>query len=69
MGRPSTLAPIEPNKAYPLETFRDATGLGRAAFASARQNGLIARKVGNRKFVLGSDFIDYLKRHGKTDQD
>jgi len=67
MARPATLAPIEPDKAYPLETFQDATGLGRAALATARHNGLIARKVGNRKFILGGDFIDYLKTYGKVE--
>ena len=67
MATTATLAPIQPDVLYPLETFKDASGLGRAALATARQSGLIARKVGNRKFVLGSDFIAYLMTHGKVE--
>ena len=67
MAHTRELAPIEPEVLYPLAIFQDATGLGRASLKTARDNGLIVRKIGNRKFVLGSDFIQHAKAHGKTE--
>ena len=67
MPATGTLAPIQPDVLYPLATFQDTSGLGRASLKTARDNGLIVRKTGNRKYVLGSDFIDFLKKHGKAD--
>ena len=63
------LAPIEPDTLYPLSVFENLAGLGRHAMREARKLGLVARKVGSRKFVLGSDFIDFVKEHGKVEAD
>lgn len=63
----AALAPIQRDTLYPLQTFQDASGLGRAALAAARRNGLITRKVGNRKFVFGGDFISWLEEHGTVE--
>ena len=63
----ATLEPIEPGKLYPLSTFQDASGLGRAALASAVRQGLVTRRIGSRKYIHGQDFIDFVREHGKTD--
>ncbi len=60
------LAPIQPEVLYPLPILQDVSGQGRAALAQARKKGLIVRKIGNRKYILGSDFIAHLKAHGTT---
>lgn len=62
-----SLEPIRADLLYPLPEFQRASGLGRAALASAIRQGLTARKIGNRKYVHGEDFIAYVKTHGKTD--
>ena len=61
------LAPIQPEWLYPLPILQDVAGQGRAALAEARKNGLETRKIGNRKYILGSDFIEHVKKHGSTD--
>lgn len=48
---------------YSLNEFKARTGLGSAAVRTARRNGLRVIRPGSRYgFVIGSDFIDYLKR-------
>lgn len=64
----TTLAPIDPAKMYPLPVFQETVGQGRAALATARQNGLIIRQIGNRKYVLGADWIDYVVSHGQVEE-
>ncbi len=61
------LAPIQPEVLYPLPILQDVAGQGRAALAQARKDGLETRKIGNRKYILGSDFIAHVKQHGTTD--
>lgn len=67
MSKSTALAPIEPSVLYPLADFQARTGLGRAALAEARKKGFSSRKLGNRKFILGQDFIDFLTVHGLRD--
>ncbi len=52
---------IESGKAYTLTRFMEITGIRRFALDTARKNGLVVRKAGRRCFVLGQDFLDYLK--------
>lgn len=54
MAASRNLSPIEADVAYPLSTFGEYSGLGRHAIAKAMQRGLVARKIGNRKYVIGS---------------
>lgn len=65
----ATLAPIESDVCYPLPVFMDITGQGRVALKTARENGLPVRKIGNRKFILGRDWLEYVESHGTTDED
>lgn len=54
-------APVLADAAYPLELLRSITGLDGWAVRNAQRNGLRTVTVGRRKFVLGADFIAYLK--------
>ncbi len=56
---------IEPHVLYPLPVFKTHTGLGDAALRAARRNGMRVLRVGGRGFILGSDFIEYVKTHGE----
>lgn len=60
MTASARFAPVDSNCAYPLELFRQITGLDSWALRMARRNGLRVVTVGRRKFVKGSDFIAYL---------
>lgn len=58
--RADGLRPIEPGTLYPLAEFRRRTGWGRHAVRKARGDGLTVHRAGNRAYVLGRDFIDYV---------
>jgi len=60
----SKLEAIDPARCYPLSVFKVVAGMGRVAISTARRNGLQIRRVGNRRFVLGKDFIAYVAKHG-----
>lgn len=67
--KPKAVVPvgeIEPDKLYSLEAFKKASGLKDWALRSARKAGLKMHQAGNRKFVKGQDFIDYLESLGST---
>ncbi len=51
---------IEPQTLYSLEQFKQVSGMGNWALRQARKAGLKMLKVGNRKFVKGQVFIDFL---------
>ena len=59
---------IAPNLLYPLSTFERVTGLKKAARSRCRREGLIIRKVGNKHFVSGADFIRYVQERGRIVQ-
>lgn len=52
---------IEPQTLYSLEEFKQVSGMGAWALRMARKAGLKMLQVGNRKFVRGLDFIDFLE--------
>ena len=56
---------IEPDRLYTLDAFKTATGMKAASLRHARRQGLVLRRVGIRTFVLGADFIDFVRQHGK----
>lgn len=60
------LAPIEADKAYPLPVFSEISGLNKSAMRSARRGGLVVRRLGNRGFVEGAEFLRYLRECGKV---
>lgn len=51
---------IEPQTLYSLEEFKQVSGMGNWALRQARKAGLKMLKIGNRKFVKGQAFIDFL---------
>jgi hypothetical protein len=51
---------IDRHKAYPLAEFARQTGMNKAALRSARRSGLPVRYHGNKGFVLGADFLQWL---------
>ena len=60
-----TLAPIEAGKSYQLTTFKTLTGLGdhamRAARRESQKHGItLVRRVHNRAYVRGEDWLSYL---------
>lgn len=61
------LAPIEADKAYPLPIFSEISGLNKTALRTARRAGLVVRRLGNRGYVEGQEFLRYLREHGKVD--
>lgn len=59
------VAPIEPLSLYPLGTFHRASGISPTrARAAKREHGieLPTIDVGRRKFVRGSDAIEFIER-------
>lgn len=52
---------IEPQSLYSLEEFKRVSGMGNWALRSARKAGLQMLKIGNRKFVKGQSFIDFIE--------
>jgi hypothetical protein len=54
------------NGAYAISEFKKRTGLENAALRSARSRGLIIRQCGNRRFILGRDFLDFLSRESES---
>lgn len=58
------LAPIAPERMYPLTVFERITGLGPTRRREGRLAGvhLETIDVGRRKFVPGTAGIDYIKR-------
>lgn len=59
--------PIEPGVCYPMQDFRRRVGFGDIAWRDARRNGLRVFYVHRRPFVIGDDFIAYLREHGSDD--
>ncbi len=58
----STPAPIQPGTLYPLQLFKQLTGLGNHAMRTARRQGLKVRYLAGRAFVHSDDFFEYLRR-------
>jgi hypothetical protein len=57
---------ISRDTAYPLADFGRLAGMNKAAIRSARRGGLAVRYVGNKPFVLGSDWLDWLATRPTT---
>jgi hypothetical protein len=57
---------IHAQTSYPLASFAKLSGLGKAGIRSARRAGLPIRYVGNKPFVLGSDWLTWLATRPTT---
>ena len=56
------LGPIDTTAVYPLPVFMQRAGLSRWAFRQARRAGLKVKTVGRRRYVLGSDWHEFLSK-------
>jgi hypothetical protein len=50
-----------------LDEFERRSDLGKHARRTAKRQGLKIRKRGGRSFVLGEDYIAWLKASGESD--
>lgn len=57
-----TLGTISDDKTYPLEVFQKTAGLGKHSMSQLRRQGLRVHYCGNRAFVRGRDFSEFLAR-------
>ena len=70
MGKKPWPGVISANEIYTLDEFERRSGLGKAATREARRSGLKVRRIeltrplGLRSYVLGSDWIEYVRQHG-----
>ena len=55
---------IAPERLYPLRAFQEASGIAPTRMREARLRGVLLSviQVGRRKFVRGSDGIEYIER-------
>ncbi|WP_339742627.1 hypothetical protein [uncultured Rubinisphaera sp.] len=57
---------IRQDASYSLDEFRKRTGLKHAALRTARSNGLNVIYRHNRAYVLGEDWLKYLKSQSEN---
>lgn len=55
-----SLGPIEAGASYPLPVFQRLAGLSAWGLRKAKHAGLRVRTVGRRRYVLGSDWLEFL---------
>jgi hypothetical protein len=51
---------------YTIREFSLRAKMGRYAFRKARAAGLRVIECGGKSYILGADFLDFLKRQGAT---
>ena len=59
---PATPGVIRADELYRLDEVRRRLGLNDDALRAARRAGLKARRVGRRKYFLGSELIEYVRQ-------
>ena len=59
------LGAIDPTLLYPFPIFHEISGLGQNALAQAEKDGMKVLIQGSRKYVLGSDFIEHMRKQNK----
>lgn len=59
---------VDPERLYTLDAFKEAMKLGKAAMQRARRRGLKVLYEGNKAYVLGADYIQYVKDVGTTER-
>ena len=55
------LGEIRADASYSLDDFKKRIGIGKDGLRSARQAGLKVRRAHRRGFILGSDWLEYLR--------
>ena len=59
------LGEIRADSIYPVETFKQRTGLGTWAIRQMRRHGLRVHRQSNRCFVIGADFLEFLTQQAE----
>jgi len=59
---------VDPERLYTLEVFKQIMGVGKVAMQQARRRGLEVRYVGNKAYVLGADYIQFVTEVGTTER-
>ena len=59
---------VDPERLYTLDAFKEAMNLGKAALQRARRRGLKVLYVGNKAYILGADYIQYVRDVGTTER-
>jgi len=54
------LGVISTNELYPIQLFKNLTGLSDWAFKRAQRRGLKVRRVGRRRYIRGEDWAAFL---------
>ena len=63
------LGEIVDGVSYPQPVFQRLNGFGKHAMGQLRRQGLRTTRCGNRVFILGRDWLDFLAtRHANTNQ-
>jgi hypothetical protein len=65
----SALGCIQADAAYPYEEFQKLTGQGRTAMRSFRMQGLRVIRAGNRRYILGRDWLAFLESLANSKSD
>lgn len=60
----SKLRPINPTLLYPAETLAEQQGFGMKTLRRRKHDGLKCHVVGNRLYVFGADWIDFVRSRG-----
>jgi len=68
VAKQSTTFPIEPGVLYPLAEFMTRSGLGTWALRQARRAGMPVIRLHSRCWVRGSDFLEYVERQVRLQQ-
>lgn len=63
---PATPGVIRADEVYRLDEVRRRLGLNDDALRAARRAGLKARKIGRRKFYIGSELIEYVRQRPES---
>ena len=63
---PDARGTVEDGVSYTLPEFMRRVGLAEWGMRSARRAGLRVTRVGNRAFVLGADWHDFLRSQAAT---
>lgn len=58
---------IRADELYVKAELQARLGIGESAWRAARRNGLPVRRLGNLRFVLGEDLIEYVREKGNLE--
>lgn len=59
---------IDPAKMYSLDLLKEMMGWGPHSARRARSEGLVVYYYGRHCYVIGSDVIAFITRHGKSER-